>query len=131
MRARDVERRALALHARRPDDDVRVGVAAAQHLDDVAHGGAVERGDDADLARQRRQRALAPRVEQPLGRQPLLQLLEGELPRAEPFGLEVLADDLILALRVVDADAAARDDAQAVLRLEAQAAAAPSGTSRP
>ena len=36
----------------------------------------------------------------------------------------MLADDLILALRVVDADAAARDDAQAVLRLEAQARSA-------
>ena len=66
-RARDVERRAFALHARRADDDVRVRVAAAQHLDDVAHRRAVERGDDADLARQRGQRALAARVEQPFG----------------------------------------------------------------
>ncbi len=68
------------------------------------------------------QRPLAPRVEQPLGREPLLELIEGELQRAEPFRLQVLADDLVLALRVVDADAAARDDAQAVLRLEAQVA---------
>ena len=51
-----------------------------------------------------------------------LQLLEGELPGAEPFRLQVLAEQLILALRVVDADAAARDDPQAVLRLEAQPA---------
>ena len=65
---------------------------------------------------------LAPLVEQPLAREPLLELVEGELPRAEALGLEVLADDLIFALRVVDADAAARDDAQAVLRLEAQVA---------
>ena len=57
-------------------------------------------------------------VEQSFRREPLLELIEGELQRAEPLGLEVLADDLILALRVVDADAAARDDAQAVLRLE-------------
>ena len=59
-------------------------------------------------------------VEQALGRQTLLQLIEGELQRAEAFRLEVLADDLILALRVVDADPAARDDPQAVLRLEAK-----------
>ncbi len=118
--ARDVERRAVALHARRPNHDVRVGVAAAQHLDDVAHGGAVERGDDADLAGQGRQRTLARLVEEAFGREPLLQLVEGELQRAEAFRLEVLADDLILALRVVDADAPARDDAQAVLRLEAK-----------
>ena len=100
--ARDVRRRALALHARRADDEVRVGVAPAQHLDDVADRRAVERRDDADLARQRRQRPLARGVEQPFGLQPLLQLIERELQRAEPVRLEVLADQLIFALRLVD-----------------------------
>ena len=66
-----------------PNDEVRVRVAAAQHLDDVANRRAVERGDDADLARQRRQRPLARRVEQPFRLQPLLQLIERELQRAE------------------------------------------------
>ena len=42
-------------------------------------------------------------VEQPFRLQPLLQLLEGELQRAEALRLEVLADELILALRLVDA----------------------------
>ena len=51
----------------RPDDELRVPVAPAQHLDDVAHRRAVERGDDADLSRQRRQRPLPLCVEQPLG----------------------------------------------------------------
>ena len=120
--ARDLERRALALHARRTDDEVRVGVAPAEHLDDVADRRAVERGDDADLARQRRQRPLARGVEQPFGLQPLLQLIEGELQRAEPLRLEVLADELIFALGLVDRDAAARDDVQAVVRLELQVA---------
>ena len=59
-------------------------------------------------------------IEKPLCRQTLLQLIEGELQRAETFGLEVLADDLILALRVVHADPPARDDPQSILRLEAQ-----------
>ena len=127
----NVERGAVALHARRANHEVRVRVAAAQDVDDVADRGAVERGDDADLAGKRRQRTLARLVEQSFGGQPLLQLIEGELQRAEAFRLEVLADDLVLALRVVDADAAARDDAQSVLRLETQAAAATSGTSRP
>ena len=63
-RPRDVERRAFALDARGTNDDVRVRVAPAQHLDDVADGGAVERRDDPDLPRQRRQRTLAARVEQ-------------------------------------------------------------------
>ena len=55
-------------------------------------------------AGQRRQRPLARRVEQPLGLQPLLQLLERELQRAETVRLHVLADELVLALRLVDAE---------------------------
>jgi hypothetical protein len=89
----NVERRAFALYARRTNDDVGVRVAAPQHFDDVAHGSAVERRDNADLARQCRQRPLATLVEEPFARQPLLQLIERQLPGAEPFGLEMLADE--------------------------------------
>ena len=119
---RDVGGRAVPLHARRPDHEVRVRCAAPQHLDDVAQRRAVERRDDPDLARQRRQRPLARRVEEPFRLQLLLQLLERELQRAEPVRLHVLADDLVLALRLVDAEPAARDDVQAVLGLEPQVA---------
>ena len=104
--ARDVLRGTLALDARRTDHDVRLRVALGQHRQDVADRRAVERGDDADLARQHRQRPLARRVEQPGGVEALLQLLEGQLQRAQPLGLQRLADELILALGVVDADAA-------------------------
>ena len=120
--AGDLERRALALHPRRANDEMRVRIAAAEHLDDVANRRAVERCDDADLAGQRRQRPLARGVEQPFCLQPLLQLIEGELQRAEPVRLQVLADELILALRLVHRDASARHDAQAVGRLELQIA---------
>src|SRR5262249_9596002 len=41
-RACNLECRALTLHTRRPNDDVSVAIAAAQDLDDVAHGGAFE-----------------------------------------------------------------------------------------
>ena len=51
-------------------------------------------------------------VEQPFVLQPLLQLIERELQRAQPVRLEMLADQLVLALRLVDRDAAARDDAR-------------------
>ena len=44
-------------------------------------------------------------VEQPFRLQLLLQLLERELQRAEAVRLHVLADDLVLALRLVDARA--------------------------
>ena len=129
--ARDLERRALALHARGADDEVRVRVAPAEHLDDVADRGAVERRDDADLARQGGQRPFARRVEQPFVLQALLQLIEGELQRAEPVRLQVLADELILALGLVDRHASARDDAQAVGRLELQIAQRGSENDRP
>ena len=106
----DVECGPVALHARRANHEVSVGIPAAQDVDDVADRGAVERGDDADLAGKGRQRTLAGLVEKTFGGQSLLQLIEGELQRAEAFRLEVLADDLILALRVVHADSPARDD---------------------
>ena len=66
----------------------------AQH---VAQGGPAGRGHDADLARKARQRALAARVEEPLGLQPLLELLEGQLQGAEPARLEQLDHQLVLA----------------------------------
>jgi len=42
----------------------------------------------------------------------LLELFECQLQRAKAFGLEMLADDLVLALRVVHAHPSARDDAE-------------------
>ena len=97
-------------------------MAAGEDLDDVAERCAVERRHDPDFGRQRRQRPLARRVEEALGLELLLQLLERQLQRAEALGLEVVAEDLILALRLVDADPAARDHAQSVFGLELQVA---------
>ena len=101
---------------------MRAGVAPAEHLQDVADRGAVERGDDADPARQGGKRTFAAGIEQPLVLQPGLQLFEGELQRAESLRLEMLADQLIFALRLVDRDAPAGDDLQSVGRLELQIA---------
>ena len=64
-----------------------LGWRRREHLDDVAERRAVERRDDADLARQRGQRPFARRVEQPFGLQLLLQLLERQLQRAEAVRL--------------------------------------------
>ena len=101
---------------------LRVRRAAPQHLQDVAQRRAVERRDDPDAPRQRRQRTLPRRIEEPFGLQALLQLLERELQGAQAVRLHVLADDLVLALRLVHAQPAARDDVQAVLGLEPQVA---------
>jgi hypothetical protein len=120
--ARYVERRPLALDARGTNDEMRVGVPPRQHLDDVANRRTVERGDDPDLPRQRRQRPLAGGVEQAFGVKPLLQLIERQLQRAEPLGLEVLADELILAFGLVHRQAPACHHAHAVARLEFQIA---------
>ena len=56
----------------------------------------------------------------PFGLQSLLQLLERELQRPDALRLHVLADDLVLALGVVDAETTARYDVQTVLGLETQ-----------
>ena len=58
-RVRDFAPRAFALHARRRNHQVRVRIAPPQHADDVAQRRAVDRGDEADAAGQRRQRPLA------------------------------------------------------------------------
>ena len=105
-----------------PDDEVDIGMAAGEDLDDVAQRRAVERGHDADFRRQRRQRPLARRLEEALGLEFLLQLLERQLQRAESLRLQVVAEQLILALRLVDAEPAARDHAQPVFGLELQVA---------
>jgi hypothetical protein len=117
---RDFGGGALALDARRPDDQMGVGISATEHFDDVLHRRAVERGDDADLARKRGQRTLPRCIEQSFGFEPFLQLLEGELASAEPLRLEMLADQLILAFRLVHGHFAARDDPQTVHGFELQ-----------
>ena len=130
QRADEIGRRVLALHARRPDDDPRGRVADGQDAEDVAQRRAVERRDDADASRQHGQRALATRVEEAFGAEPLLQLLEGQLERAEAVRLERVADDLVLALGGIHADAAARDDVLAVFGRELEQTRASCGTSR-
>ena len=99
---------------------MRVGVAPPEHLQNVPERRAFERRHDADLARQRWQRPLACTIEQAFGVELLLQLIEGELQRAQPLRLEVLADDLVFALGIVNAQPAAGDDVQPVFGLEAQ-----------
>ena len=78
----------------------------------------LRRGDDSDAARKARQRPFALGAEQPLGGQLLLELLEGQLQRAQALRLEQFHQQLVFAARFVNVDAAARQHRQAVLRLE-------------
>jgi hypothetical protein len=119
---RDGERCTLTLHTGSAQDDLSVPIPAAQDLDDVPNSRAVERGHDTYLAWERRQRPLAPGIEQPFELESLLDLLEGQLQGAKSLWLERLANELVFALCFVDRHAAARDDSQTVCRLEPQAA---------
>src|SRR4029077_17817230 len=120
--ARNLRSGILALDPRRADHEVHVRIATPQYLDDVANRGAVERRDDPDLARQRRQRPLPGGIEQPFLLQAFLELVERELPRAEAVRLEVLADELVFAFRLVHRELAARNDTKTVAGLELQIA---------
>src|SRR5207245_8712112 len=115
---------ALTLDPDGPDDDVKVAEAAADDAQHVADGGAGRRGDDADLPRKLRERPLAPGVEEALGLEPRLELLDGDLERAEPLRLHELDDHLVFPAGGVDLEAPERQHVQAVLGLEADAAQA-------
>ena len=103
----------------------------AKHGHDVPHGSAVERRDDADFAREKGQWTLAGRREQALRLQPAFQLVERDLQRPRSGRLETIADELILALDVVHAHAAARDHLLAVFDAELETARRRSEHHRP
>jgi hypothetical protein len=112
---------ALALHAHGREEQADGARAARDGADDVADGRARRARDDADAARKQRQLPLARLVKQPLGGQPLAQLLEGHAQRARADGVERLDQKLVLAARLVDGEAAARAHEQAVRGPEADA----------
>ena len=95
-------------------------MAAGDDVEEVANDGAGGRGDDADGAGKGGQGALAVGVEEAFGFEALLELLEGELQRACADGLHGFGDELHLAALLVDADAAADQDVEAVFRAEAE-----------
>jgi hypothetical protein len=95
-------------------------VAASDDREEVADDGARGRGDDADGAGKGGQRALAVGVEEALGFEALLELLEGELEGTGADWLHGFCDKLHLSALLVDADAAADEDVEAVFRAEAE-----------
>ena len=76
------------------------------------------------------QRPLPGGIEQALGREPRLELLEAEGEVAEPRRLQRLDVELERALRLEHVDPAVGDDAQPGLRLERRTAAGRRGTRR-
>jgi hypothetical protein len=115
QRARDIGRGTVALHARGANHQVRIRISAFEDREHVANGGPVERSDQPDLPGQYWQWPFARLIEQTLGREFPLQLLERELQRPEPARLERFADDLVLPLGFLNADTATHDHVLAVL----------------
>ena len=86
QRLDDVGRRAVPLHPHGVDQHVDVGEAARDDAQEVPDGGARRRGDQPDPPGQHRERPLPTRLEQALGGQAALELVEGELESAQPRG---------------------------------------------
>ena len=113
--------RALALHQHRPDDDAG-GTAILQPVEDIADHGAGGRGDDADHARQERQRLLAIAIEQPFGRERPAPLVKELHQRALPGQLHPFDDDLIFGTARIGGEPAGGHHLDPVLRPEGEAA---------
>ena len=110
--------RRRALHPRLGDHDVRRREPRLDRCDHVAARGGVGAGDDADRAREARQRALALGCEQPFGRQHALEALDRREMVAEPDALDRRRAEAELALGLVDLGLALDEHALAVAELE-------------
>ena len=95
-------------------------MAAADDFDDVVENRATGRGDDTYAARKGGELALAFSFEEAFGLQLVAELLVGELECACAARFERVGDELELAARLVDGDAAAGQDREAILRAKAK-----------
>jgi hypothetical protein len=107
-------RGAGALHLGGQHDDPPAPAAARENAQEILHGGARGRRDEADRCGHRGKRALALAIEQALGRQPLLERLEFPLQPPDAVLDHRADDELILSPRLVDADLAVHDHLQPV-----------------
>ncbi len=87
-------------------------------MNQIGDDGAARRGHDADPPRKSRQRALSRGIKQSFGRQFLLQLLEGQLQRAQTLRFENFDNQLVFAARFIDIQTPAREHGEAVLRFD-------------
>ena len=115
----DFLRRAIALHAAGRQDDLQRGIAAFDHVQHVANGGARGRGDQADALRVARQRAFPFRRKQPFGLELLLELLERHLQRADALQLDLGDAQLVLPARLIHRHVPLQHDLPPVLQQRA------------
>ena len=86
-----------------------------QDREDVTDSRSGDRGHDSDGAGKRWQGFFPLQVEEPLCSQPLLELFERQLKRADTLGLDMLEHDLILAPRLIDSEPTAHDHVEPFL----------------
>ena len=96
--------------------------AATEDTNDIANGCAFGRSDKADAAGEQRQRFLARGIEKAFAFEAFFQLVESELQRAKADRLDRLDVNLIFTTLLVNANAAAHGDFEAVLGAELDAA---------
>ena len=118
--SRDLLRGAVSLHPRGDDEDRQIGKTAVQHAQKIVDGGAGGARDHRDAPGEERQGPLARGIEEPLGLEARLELLERDLQRARPERLEGIADELVLALRLVEGHPSPDEHREAVLHGEAE-----------
>ena len=110
----------VALDCDGAEQHVEAGVAAADDVEKVADHGAGGRSNNAHGAGKSGQRALAGRVEEAFGFEPLLELFKGQLKRTGTHRLHGLGHQLHLAALFIDAHPAAGQHVQAVFGAKAQ-----------
>ena len=110
----------IALNGDRDEQHIEAGVAAGDDGKEVSNDGAGGRGYDANSAWEGGQRALAIGVEEALGLEFFLELLEGKLERARADGFHGFRDKLHLAALLINADAAANQHVEAVVGAETE-----------
>ena len=103
-RRRQFGGRALALHLGGQHDEPARPTAPGEDADEILHGGPGRRRDETDRARQQRDGLLARGIEETLGGEPLLELLQFLLEPAGAMLDERAHHQLILAAGLVDAD---------------------------
>ncbi len=99
---------------------MQIRIAVEQDAQQIAQRRTAQRRDDAERARQARERTFAGRVEQPLATEPLLELLEGHLQGAEATRLDLLGVKLQRAADLIDIHPPAHNDLHPVDHAKAQ-----------
>ena len=108
----------LALHQRRVEDDVHIGIPSLRDLDDIPHSRTGFRRHDADALCILRDGLLIHRIEEAHLLELLFQLLETDIEISDAIRHEALRVDLIAAAALIDTDTTRAEHAHAILQFK-------------